>query len=201
MLTQQRQGWGRRKPPPWARINRSHPLARSLVNFFILNEGGGSTAHDIAGMRPGAFTNAPIWGKVTNNLAVDFPAAGTAYLDAAQPNDAPYTGALSIAWRGVIRTGSAFRHFAGKHLTGGASATPFDFRTDNAATPLMVLGRANTNFNIWNGPATTLNALKTYAVAAPLAIESAPTFYIDGVPTAGSAGAQNSTGASTGSNA
>lgn len=37
------------KPKVGVQLNRAHPLARNLVGYWLMNEGGGSRVHDISG--------------------------------------------------------------------------------------------------------------------------------------------------------
>lgn len=193
-------GWGAQKPTLGARINFSHPLAQNLEFCALFNEQGGAVALDGKGGTSGVFANAPVWSHRAGG-GLDFPAAGNVAW-AGLP-DAPYTGPITLVWRGIIDTGSAFREFANKIPGGGNGSTtnPFEFRTNNAATPITVLVRAGAGvFRVWNGPAITLGAVKQYAVTSTLGtIENIPTFYIDAAAgVAGTSGGGSGAGTDTG---
>ncbi|MBP7053128.1 MAG: LamG domain-containing protein [Phycisphaerae bacterium] len=50
------------KPPIGVPIHPAHPLARGLAGCWLLNEGGGATAHDASGRRyDGVFSGNPTW--------------------------------------------------------------------------------------------------------------------------------------------
>ena len=142
------------------------------------------------------FIHHPRWGAVP---VLDFVTDD--FVDVVDSDDTKYTGELTICVWAKIDTGSAFRHFAGKHTGNGTVDDPFDFRTTDDATPLMHIVRANTSRKHWDGPAVTLGARKHYCVAAPSLIENAPTFYVDAVATTGVAAGGTGTGAPTGSGA
>lgn len=64
------------KPNPGATINPLHPLARGLVGCWLMNEGAGSSVHDISGKNNhGSLVNNPKW--VGSNLGggLDFSGA------------------------------------------------------------------------------------------------------------------------------
>jgi hypothetical protein len=132
--------------------------------------------------------------------ALEFDGAND-YVSISDTDDSKYTGSLTLCTWAKIDTGGAYRHFMGKHSSSGATQNPFDFRTDNAATPKLTLVRANSTNIGWEGPTVTLGQWKYYCVVAPALIQSAPTFYIDGVATTGTIASGSGTGAATGSGA
>ncbi len=175
----------------------------SLKGYWSFNgkDLSGTTAYDRSGSgNNGTLTNGPTVtpGKVGQALMFD----GTDdFLTISDTDDSKYTGSLTLCTWAKIDTGGAYRHFMGKHSSSGATQNPFDFRTDNAATPKLTLVRANTTNIGWEGPAVTLGQWKYYCVVAPALIQSAPTFYIDGVATTGTIASGAGTGAATGSGA
>ena len=52
-----------RKPPLGARLNRSHPLTLGLVGRWVMNEGGGNTVYDCAGIHNGTLASGQAWGS------------------------------------------------------------------------------------------------------------------------------------------
>lgn len=199
-------GWGNTKPSCGVPLADSSCLL-GLQFFLNLNEGGG-TPHD---SRPPGYVwtlnNSPTWASSTQRFAghvMNFPNGGTAFISGLNANypDAPFLGALTIMWCGMVRTGSAFRAFIGKCASNGGVNNPFDFRTDNSATPKLDLVRANATGAMDNqsdGPAITLNLVQTYCVTAPTDISLANSFYIDGKFQASLAPHGSQSGAPTGS--
>jgi len=175
----------------------------SLKGYWSFNgpDMNGTTAYDRSGSGlSGTLTSGPTVTKGRVGQALDFDGTDD-YVTITDTDDTKYTGAITLCTWAKIDTGSAYRHFMGKHASNGATQNPFDFRTTSDTIPLLVFVRANSDSKNWTGPAVTLGAWKHYCVTAPSAIESAPTFYIDGVaavtPTAGGTG----TGTATGSGA
>lgn len=192
-------GDARVKPPFGSvRVDRGHPLGQGLEFCVLANEAGG-VLHDLVSGRRSTFNDAPTWTTSPQGIMLDLD--GTDYAEFADIPDAPFLGALTLVYRGTVDTGGAFRHFAGKHAGNGASANPFDFRTEDQASPEMTLVRANTDFHRFGGPTITTTEFHQYAVVAPGVIESAPTFYIDLTATTGIERAGTGTGAPTGSGA
>lgn len=61
------------KPPVWAAVDQTHPLARGLAGCWFLNEGAGRTVRDAAGCRrDGSLSGNPAWSWGSFGSAVDF---------------------------------------------------------------------------------------------------------------------------------
>lgn len=71
------------KPGPGVQINWNHPLTRGLVGFWILNEGGGTVANDLAIYGPGTLTNSPGWSSGAIGTAVTLVRASSQYIQIA----------------------------------------------------------------------------------------------------------------------
>lgn len=167
--------------PTWpVEIDWNQSLADDL-RFYIVSDG--ATMVDLVAGAVAAFSGSPTPLPITDGMAADLD--GSDYFEFAHDDDYNLTGELTLIWRGIVDTGSAYRQFCGKHAAAGDTSNPFDFRTDNAASGLLSIVRANHQRQIWWGPAVTLGALKTYGVSQGAAIEVAPTFYADAVPTTG----------------
>jgi hypothetical protein len=173
------------KPPHGAaELDWSHPLATGLQVLVLFNEGGG-LAMDLARRIAGVPTSAPFGTVCADGPGADL--SGSARYIFPIPVDTPFVGPISLVWRGVVRGTSTFQSFLGKALTNGAFNCPFDFRTSNAATPLVTLIRSNASVTSapatpLSWPAVTLNALKTYAVAqVPPTNVNGAVVYINGV--------------------
>jgi len=64
------------KPPVWASVDPAHPLARGLAGCWLLNEGVGRFAKDIAGSRrEGTFSGNPAWSAGSFGSSLDFDGA------------------------------------------------------------------------------------------------------------------------------
>ena len=176
-------------------------LDSGLVNYWKFDENTGtSTTDSSTNAFTGTLTNGPTWTTGQVGSAINFDGSND-YVTVTDSDDSKYTGELTICTWANIETAGNYRHFAGKHAAGGGSTNPFDFRTSADNPPKMVLVRANADYRSYDGPNTTLGQWKHYCVVAPAAIETTPTFYIDGVPTTGTASGGGGTGAATGSGA
>lgn len=61
------------KPAVSAAVNPAHPLARGLAGCWLLNEGAGTVARDIAGLRrDGSLSGSPVWSRGSFGAAIDF---------------------------------------------------------------------------------------------------------------------------------
>jgi hypothetical protein len=188
-----------RVKPPFGtvEVDWTHPLSAGLVDLWLFNEGGGDAGNLANARHPFTRHGSVGYRAGVAGPMVDFPGNFNDYFSVAEASDADYTGPLTLLWRGVIRGNGIAKHFVGKHTSNGATQNPFDFRTEDFTTPL-VLVRSNTNYAVWDGPSPPLSVLTTVGVTTPSGnIETTPTFYVDGVATSGTvAGA--GTGAATG---
>lgn len=181
-------------------------LDSGLAGYWALDDGTSgatptSATDSSTNANTGTLTNGPTWITGQIGSAVDFDGTDD-YITVTDSSDTKYTGELTLCVWANIDTGGAYRHFVGKHASNGSIQNPFDFRTDNAATPLLTLVRANSSDRPWVGPSVTLGAWKHYCVVAAATIETPPIFYVDGVSTTGTPGLGGSgTGAATGSGA
>lgn len=66
----------------------SHQFCRGLVGWWMLNEPGGNTAHDLSpgGLNPGTLTNGPTW----KDAALDFPGVDE-YVDCGDADEFSFT--------------------------------------------------------------------------------------------------------------
>lgn len=193
------------KPSPGAMISWNHPLASGLVNCLLFNEGGGAKVYDLANASYVATLTAggtlPAW--TTDGQTIGLNTAGTSSpnLQITAP-DTAYLGNLSILWAGSVRVGSTFHNLAFKSTGNGASNNPFEFRTDNTNPPRLQLVDADaSNLNTWTCATTfSVGAPHQLGVSRPAALNTAPTFYIDGVKGAAASGGGSAVTA-TGTNA
>lgn len=80
-------------------LNRSHPLARGMLGAWLMYEGAGEVLHDASGRGfHGTFISNPTW---TNDRALNFPNAGTSYVDIGNSDVLNPTGGLTLF--GVVR--------------------------------------------------------------------------------------------------
>lgn len=199
-------GFWKSKPGFGVQLDRGHPLANGLVLCTLFNSGGalvtdltGNPAHSVKASATGA-----TWiGGKDGQIATDI--SGTGVWTATAPPDSPFLGDITIAWRGVVDTGSALRQFVDKYAADAATANPFGFYTHTDAVPRPRWTRANTAHRSWITPATgfnagVLNKVQTFAVSQVPVIETAPLFYINGQFSGPAAAVDGTgTGAPTGS--
>lgn len=152
----------------------------------------GDVVFDAVRQRPFSFNDAPAWVIEGNGWAIDLD--GSDYLNSAEPVDRPFLGEITLVWCGTIDTGSAFRHFMGKHTGNGATNNPFDFRTHSDATPsLRLIRSAGASSVQWEGPATTLGESHLYGAVVDVASATAE-FYVDDTRTTNTQSAITPTG-------
>ncbi len=190
---------------PWAG-GAASLVASGLLIEYRFDDGSGTTLTDYVGGFNGTLgtgaADRPDWVAA----GLDFiPANADVVINTTFP-DTNVLGAITICVVANIDTGAAFRAFIGKCLTNGGSNNPFDFRTSNAATPLLILIRANGSGGVvreYAGQATTLGAYRMYSVVCSDGlVQTAPTFYIGSSAQVGSlVGGGNQNGAVTGSSA
>jgi len=164
------------KPGQRVEIDHGHPLANGLVFDAIFNEGGGQYVRDLVTGTYGIGNSSHGWHPNGTNIS------GTSYWEFSNIPDTGLLWAITLIWRGNIRTGGDYRHFMGKHGGNGAINNVFDYRTDNSATPLLTLVRSDGGTNSVTGPAVTLGQFKTYAVSDPRGNAPTPIVWaIDGI--------------------
>lgn len=183
------------KPPAGSVLDQAHPLAKELVCDFSFLERLGARTWDSKNRYVAALTGASD-NVLRHPLGLDFPSGGTGYVIEGAENLLGFLGGISripvsnfagpitLLWKGNVATGSAYRHFAGYHLTNGATNNVFDFRTDNAATPKMVLTRTATGgARVFTGNAVSLATIASYGCTVNSnLVQTVPIFYINGVP-------------------
>ena len=183
------------------RLTTPTSVDTSLKGYWSFNgqDISGTTAYDRSGVgNSGTLTSGPTKVKGVIGQALDFDGTDD-YITITDADDTKYVGALTLCTWAKIDTGSTYNHFMGKHSGAGGSQNPFDFRTSNDAIPKLSLIRSNTTHIGWEGPVVTIGQWKHYCVTAPSTIQTAPTFYINGMPTTGTTTGGSGTGAATGS--
>jgi hypothetical protein len=177
-------------------------VTSSLLVEYRFDDSSGTTLTDYAGGFNGTLgtgaADRPDW----VSAGLDFvPANADVVINSTMP-DTNVLGAVTICVVANIDTGAAFREFCSKCLTSGALNNPFEFRTSNAATPILILIRSHaTDTKIWNGPAVTLGGYQMYSAVSPTDIGAATTFYIGNAATGGVNGGGSGTGPATGAGA
>lgn len=178
-------------------------VTNSLVSEYRFDEGTGTTLTDYAGGYTGTLgtsaADRPDW--VTAGL--DFVPGNADVVTNATMPDSVLLGACTACVVAQLDTGSAFRSFFIKAASGGATNCPLEFRTDNAATPVLVANRSTAAANrSYSGPSVTLGAYRMYSVVyADGNVNTVPTFYVGTTATGGGGASGVGTGASTGSGA
>lgn len=175
-------------------LNTAHWAAKYCVAAIIPRVG--ASAYDAVNERAATGVGGPVFIGTERGRATKL--AGNAYFTL--PHNPAYnvTGELTIISAANLTTGYQYNAFCAKTAANGASANPYDFGTDNSAVPKLVLVRASSSYNVWNGPATVLNSTNIYGVTQGERIDVAPTFYVGTTPTTGTAGVINVTGAAMG---
>lgn len=189
--------------PGDGRVDWQRPLAQGLALALLCHEGGGADAVDlVTGARATRSGTSASWvaGRSVAGPAVDL--SGTGHLAGSTVADTPFTGAITLVWRGVLRATEP--HFLGKHSSNGTTDSLFDFRgSGSGGSAQLYLGRANAGGRrVHRGGTTVLDAPRTYAVTAPSnLVEGVPTFYVGPVATTGTLDSGTATGAVLGSGA
>lgn len=183
-------------------LGKPFPIRSGLVAFYDFHEGSGQAVADrvggydaTLGSTAGVDANDPTWVGKTLDFVTDDYIENTALPDSA------VTGAITLMIVARVDTGSAFRHFMGKHTAAGATNNPFDFRTTNDVAPQLFLVRANaTDVSTWTAASTAaLGAWRCYTVTSTI-LEATAAFYV-GTTAETVARAGTQTGAATGNNA
>lgn len=118
-----------RKPPPGARVDRTHPLARSLVAFWALNEAAGPTLFDATGRLPLTARNGPSWTSGPSGAAVQLvgnnpgPGYGNTLPATLLP---PWPITLAVGVRFLGAAPAANDHLIGTNYPGGAPYWSWD---------------------------------------------------------------------------
>lgn len=178
-------------------------IRNGLFAEYRFDDGGGAAVREARGGYHGTLgtggSDQPDW--ATEGL--DFvPGNNDVVVNTTMP-DSLFLGAITALVVANIDTGSAFRGFAYKSAGAGGTNNPLEFRTDNAATPVLASIRANaTTTRNWKNGATTIGGWRMYGLTYPDGLcESAPTFYVGTTPVAPTNDAGAATGACTGSGA
>lgn len=184
-----------RQPAQALGIDPSHPLAEE-IRFFVSFASLAAFDHvnSALGTRNGSPSIGPYAGSAR---AASIASGSNDFYEFAHRPETEILGDITLAWRGIIATGGAFRHFAGKHASNGGINCPFDFRTTNAASPKVTLVRSSQN------TFTSFDSVGTIPLAVPTTVEvvkgallaDTPSFYVAGVD----AGSTTSGGSGTAS--
>jgi hypothetical protein len=144
-----RRGWGPRKPPPWAQLDRTHPLTRGVAGEWPINEAAGGHVFDKSGHGQ-MFTavNGPTWEGGQHGMGLHFHAASNQYLTTPStallaPGNASFTWAISVNFASI----AANSIIVAKHSGGGA----FDY--------LLWMNSANGYLNFELGSGGNVNCL------------------------------------------
>ena len=174
--------------PTYPVLNRRHPIAKDIA-FFCTQRGGKFV--DLVTGAVGTFNGAgkqPLargQARPAATIQANLTSAGSDYYEFPHNPAWNLIGDISLLWSGVIATGSAFRHFAGKHAAGGGADNPFDFRTDSGAAPRAALVRANAGGATINSSAFNAMALGVYnhaGVTCNAANNGSHNYYNNGGP-------------------
>lgn len=178
-------------------INWGHPLARDLRLFVVFI---GNVAVDLVTGRVGVPSGSATIEALHSRTAAKLDSAGSEFYAWDDDDRHDILDDITLAWRGRVASGLGYRHFAGKHASNGTSANPFDFRTDNAASPKPSLVRANAGTFLQWDSGTALTVGSTQTVEVTQHIGEVAKFYVDGIAasTTGASPGVSATNSSTG---
>ena len=131
------QKWQNTKPPKGVLLNRGHPLAKGLVGFWLMNEGGGNKVFDLSGNNnSGKFLAglySPSWSSGRFGPALSFDGNDTVNLSSliTFAANTPYT---VILWCYVNAWDAAYR-FA---ISRGTSGVSEKIGTNNDAAYFLI---------------------------------------------------------------
>lgn len=201
----------RQRPAPQpnfpAVLDRKHPLASSVLAFIYPVQGA---MWDAANQIVGVSTSTALVdiyklgraGKVGGALGGGGVASGVAaYFKFPDHPNHNNVGAGTIFARGEQTNFGSTRSVAHKVPVGGTSGatTPFSVGITTTAQLEIVRSHTSGQFRIWTGATSKFVAGQAYdlAISHPAAIDSAPTFWIDGVLQAAPASSGPGTGSAT----
>lgn len=168
------------------RVRRGHPLATGLV-ACIVTGGQFGLGRDLVTGAEFAGTNTP--GIALNPAGPAARFSGTAYISAPKQELWNVTGAVSIAWHGVIETPTTQGAIITNTTTGGNGAdnTPFSLEYQNSGTANVMFGRAQgaafTNLRLWDTADNVLiaNKIQTVSISQDGNMGTTPICYVDAV--------------------
>ncbi len=190
----------RKRRPTWPySLNRASPQAVGLLNWWTFPFGGGAAVDLAQGRSVAATPNAGTTQYADPQFGVGVSYAGAQWHNQPAP-DAPYLGALTILSWVTITGETSFNMLA--HKGGVATDNAFEYRLSFSGSLDPIIVRANAGgYRTWTvvglGPVDRMHC----AVSCPSSIDSAPTFYLDGVAHAATDIDGAGTGAPTGSGA
>lgn len=162
-------------------IDWGHPLAADLRFFVAFFDGQPVDYVTCATGTPNGAPSVESWGNAT---AAKLDSAGGDYYTWADNDHHDIVGEITLAWRGSIATGVAYRHFAGKTTSSGLTNTPFDFRTDTAPSPVPTMVRSSASaYGVWvasSGISVGATAVHTVEYTQGATLNLTPSFYVDG---------------------
>lgn len=173
-----------RQPQQGLPVDSGHPLARDLR--FLISFGPNAPYDHVSGTLGTPSGGPSIETMRGGARAAKLDSAGSDFYSFAHRPEWEILSAITLAWRGVIASGSNYRHFAGKHSSSGGSFNPFDFRTDNSAAPKPTIVRATGGASTGNYESTTaltVGAISTVEVTQGAFVSDVPSFYVNGLLT------------------
>lgn len=126
-------------------LDRAHPINKD-IRFFIATDGQGNFFEYVKNTvttKNGSAAPGMLQRAYGNAKVAKLASASSDVLSMGQDASHDMLGDISLFWSGQINSGSAFRSFIAKCTNNGANATPYDFRTDNSAAPIIILGRGS----------------------------------------------------------
>jgi len=171
------------KPTRGSLLNKSHPLARGLVGYWLLNEGSGNKVFDLSGNRKNLdFYNSPIWspGKFGSAILFDDGSSqfiGRSLVGTALPTAAPMT---MICWFNSNDTTTNQVLMSIGDNGGNENMFALSARGDVDQTVRAVL-RSTAQSWVYSASASTFSANTWHQAAAVFASSTSRTVYLDRV--------------------
>lgn len=186
--------------PAQFELDVTHPLSIGLVHCMPFGDGLGVSRDVSLYQRNGIPTlNGGTIAEAWDGGGRAISLSGAAFVTAAAPTDADFIGALTIAVFIRLTNLSNFRAVCCKQGASASATFPFEFRVDSTTGFLNVTRANGGGFKQFTGPALSLGVLYRIGVTfADGSLATVPTFYVNGVPTVGSAAAGSGSGAVTG---
>ena len=130
--------WGATKPAPGYGVDWGDQINAGLRGLWLLGEGGGNKASDLAGRSPGTLTNAPTWVQGKFGTCLNFAKASDQYVNLGNTSAVNITGNLSISiWINPASTPSAIGHnIFSKDKDSGGRSWDVDYNNSGGITAL-----------------------------------------------------------------
>jgi hypothetical protein len=128
------------KPPLGAQPDRSHPLSRDLVSWWLFNEGGGATLFDLMGRNHGALTNAPTWAPGRTGSSLSFLSSSDQYVSVPYSTSLDLNGPLTISAWVKTKSGGSGNYGIINQTVGGGTNNHYQMQIETSKLVFRVDG-------------------------------------------------------------